>query len=179
MGEPSQLTDFFREHAKTAKNEFLERFPGAFVLGRFRATPPVIVFLPAQDGVRVSAGAEEDCDIPFELDQTLDPIHVVVAYHPGFRGWTVTEEERTNFGTTIDGERLTPLRPLLLRDRQVVKLGGALSELQFYTSETLWTRMNKAGITRSAPKQKKPAPAPSSEELTSSREEFDSEDLQL
>lgn len=182
MGEPTQLTDFFREHAKTDKNVFLERFPGAFLLGRFRATPPLILFLPAQDGFRITAGAEEDCDFSFELDQTLDPIHVVVAYHPGFRGWTVTEEERTNFGTTVDNERLTPLRPLLLRDRQVVRLGGSLSELQFYSAETLWTRMSKAGITRTT-KQRKPSPAPApppaDDDPTSSREEFDSEDLQV
>lgn len=180
MGEPLQLKDFFAAQAKSSKDDFLKQFPGAFMLGRFRNSTPLLLFLPREDSLRVTAGADEECDFSFELDQTLDPVHVVVSYHQGFRGWTVTEEERTNFGTEIDGERLGPGRPLLLRDRQEVKLGGGLSELQFYTAETLWTRMNKAGITRSIPKRKPAAPPTRPEpKLSESREEYDSEDLGL
>lgn len=180
MAEPQQLTDFFRQHAKSGKDEFLARFPGAFLLGRFKNSSPQLLFLPAQEGLRVVTGSADECDFCFELDQTLDEHHVIVAYHTGFRGWTVQEEEKSSFGTTVDGVRLAVGRPLLLRDRQEIKLGGGLSELQFYTAETLWTRMNKAGITRSVPKLKKPPPLPEAEPVddkTSSREEFDSEDL--
>lgn len=180
MGEPLQLKDFFAAQGKSSKDDFLKQFPGAFLLGRFKASTPLLLFLPREDTLRVTVGADEDCDFPFELDQTLDPIHVVVTYHLGFRGWMVCEEERTNFGTQVDNERLGPGRPLMLSDRQVVKLGGGLSELQFYSSETLWGRMNKAGITRSIPK-KRPAPpppaVPESKKLSDSHEEFDSEDL--
>lgn len=178
MGEPLEMKDFLAVQAKRSKDDFLKEFPGAFMLGRFRLSTPVLLFLPREDSLRITAGGDEDCDFAFELDQTLDPIHVIVTYHPGFRGWTVAEEDKTNFGTQVDGERLGVGRPLLLQDRQVVKLGGGLSELQFYTAETLWTRMSKAGITRSLPKKKPAAPAPS-EELTSSREDLNSDDLEV
>lgn len=184
MGEPLKLKDFIGAQAKSSKDDFLKQFPGAFLLGRFKSTTPVLLFLPREDTLRVTVGADEDCDLSFELDQTLDPVHVVVAYHQGFRGWTITEETRTNFGTMIDGERLAAGRPLLLRDRQEVKLGGGLSELQFYTAESLWQRMSKAGITRSLPKRKpsaqQPAPRPEAKKAdlrSESHEELDSEDL--
>lgn len=166
MGEPQLLTQFFSEHAGAAKEEFLARFPGAFILCRFRGTPPQLMFLPRQDGLKLTVGSDEDCDFSFELDQTLDEQHAAIAYHPGFRGWTVCEEQKSNFGTTVDGERLTSGRPLLLQDRQVIKLGAGMAELQFYTAETLWVRMNKAGITKSVSKKKPsqaqiaPLPAP-------------------
>lgn len=180
MGEPLELRTFFGAQAKSSKADFLKQFPGAFLLGRFKASTPVLLFLPREDTLRVTAGADEDCDFSFELDQTLDPIHVVITYHQGFRGWMVAEEDKTNFGTQVDGERLGEGRPLLLRDRQVVKLGGGLSELQFYTAETLWTRMNKAGITRSIPKKRPaPPPTPIEKQLSDSHEEFDSEELGL
>jgi pSer/pThr/pTyr-binding forkhead associated (FHA) protein len=156
MGEPQLLTQFFGEHAHTDKESFLARFPGAFLLGRFRSSPPLLLFVPRQEGLKVTIGADEDCDFSFELDQTLDPQHATIAYHVGFRGWTVQEDVKTSFGTTIDGERLQSARPLLLQDRQVIKLGAGMAELQFYSAETLWTRMNKAGITRGAPKKKPP-----------------------
>jgi hypothetical protein len=182
MAEPQQLTEFFRQHARSGKDEFLTRFPGAFLLGRFKNSTPQLLFIPAQEGLKVFTGSAEECDFCFELDQTLDEHHVIVAYHTGFRGWTVQEETKTSFGTTVDGVRLAVGRPLLLRDRQEIKLGGGLSELQFYTAETLWTRMNKAGITRSVPKKKpvpmpEPEPEPEPQEKIGSHEDFDSEDL--
>mgnify|MGYP000195989220 CR=1 FL=1 len=180
MAEPQQLTDFFRQHAKSGKDEFLARFPGAFLLGRFKNSTPQLLFIPAQEGLRVLTGSGEDCDFCFELDQTLDDHHVLVMFHTGFRGWTVQEEAKTSFGSSVDGVRLAVGRPLLLRDRQEIKLGGGLSELQFYSSETLWTRMNKAGITRSVPKRKaEPLQPPEPEEKISSADDFDSEDLGL
>lgn len=159
MGEPQLLTQFFGAHASTDKETFLAQFPGAFLLGRFRSSPPQLLFVPRQEGLKVTIGADEDCDFSFELDQTLESQHATIAYHPGFRGWTVQEDQKTSFGTTIDGERLQSGRPLLLQDRQVIKLGGGMAELQFYSAETLWTRMNKAGITRATGKKKPPAAA--------------------
>jgi pSer/pThr/pTyr-binding forkhead associated (FHA) protein len=167
MGEPQLLTQFFGEHADTARDEFLARFPGAFILSRFHGTPPQLMFLPRQDGFKLSVGADEDCDFSFELDQTLDGRHATIAYHPGFRGWTVSEDTKSNFGTTVDGERLGAGRPLLLQDRQVIKLGVGMAELQFYSAETLWTRMNKAGITRSSTKKHRQAPASAADDGSS------------
>lgn len=160
MGEPQLLTQFFNEHASSARDEFLARFPGAFILSRFRGTPPALVFLPRQEGLKLSVGSDEDCDLSFELDQTMDARHATIAYHTGFRGWTVSEDTKSNFGTTVDNERLGVGRPLLLQDRQVIKLGAGYVELQFYTAETLWARMNKAGITKSVAKKRPSAPIP-------------------
>jgi hypothetical protein len=154
MAELELLTTFFRTHASLAKEVFAAQFPGAFVLARCASSPPLVIHLPAEDGFKIMIGSEEDCDVSFEIDPTLDPHHATIAYHAGFRGWTV-EDHQTSFGTTVDAERLAAGRPLLLRDRQVVKVGGQ-SELQFYASDTLWARMSKAGITKSVKKQKKP-----------------------
>jgi hypothetical protein len=164
------------------KDDFLARYPGAFFCGRFKNLPPMILFVPRQEGIKVRAGSGEDCEFSFEEDQTVDENHITISYHLGFRGWTVTEETKTSFGTYVDNERLTGQRPLLLADKQVIKIGGGLSELQIYFAETLWTRMSNAGITKRLAKKKK---APPIEEPAREPDpvpddappEFDSEDL--
>lgn len=178
MAEPQLLSEFFREHVRSNREEFLARFPGAFLLGRFKNTQPRLLFVPRQEGIKVHAGSGEDCEFSFEEDQTVDENHVLITYHPGFRGWTVQEETKTSFGTYIDGERLTGGRPLLLADKQIIKIGGGLSEIQVYFAETLWARMSNAGITkRMAKKRSAPIEEAVPEPESGSHDEPDPEDL--
>ncbi|RMG09860.1 MAG: FHA domain-containing protein [Planctomycetota bacterium] len=141
------LTEFFVRHGAKTEEQFLEAFPGAFLLGRYRGGTPSILHVDKDPEVTTTIGADEDCDFDFD-DPTLDALHAVVTYHEGFRGWTV-EDRETNFGTHVDGDRISAARPVLLADRAVIKPGGGLCELQFYTSATFYKRMAKSGITRS------------------------------
>ncbi len=162
MADPQPLTAFLKQNAGLEKAAFLAQHPGGFLLGRFRNSPPFVIPLAADDGFGVTVGSDDECDVSLELDQTLDPNHARVAWHKGFKGWTV-EDLGSSFGTAVDGERLAQGRALLLRDKQVVRLGGGLSELQFYTGATLWDRMRKAGVTKSlrrARPESEAAPAP-------------------
>jgi len=152
--EQIPLADFFREHGSTAKEDFLALFNGAFLLIREQQSPPVAVRLGREEGFKLVIGSDEDVDLPFEMDQTMDAEHVTIAYHPGFRGWTV-EDHDTSFGTHIGEERLVKGRPTLLQDRQLLKPGGGLVEMQLYLAETLWRRMNTAGVTSRRRKKKK------------------------
>lgn len=157
MAEIQLLTQFFKQQGGRPRDEFLSDFPGAFLMARFRKTPPVIVVLPKDPGFELTVGSDDPSDLEFEGDPTLDPVHLHVAYHAGFRGWTV-EDRGSSFGTQIDGERVTANRATLLSDGVTVRLGGGMTELQFYLPETLYGRMNKAGITRSLSRKRRPAP---------------------
>ena len=139
------LKDFFRKFG--ASPNFLEQFPGGFLMIRFRDTPPTVAYLKPEEGFSFKVGSDEDTDLDYLADPTLEPEHLVVAYHTGFRGWTV-EDLGTSFGTLIQDERITAQRPVLLTDMDVVKPGGGLLQLQFYAAETLHKRMTKAGVTR-------------------------------
>jgi len=147
------LTRFFRTYGGTSSEEFLGIFPGAFLLIRFKGGAPSLAHLPPEGTFKVTMGASEDCGLEFDGDPTLDEEHAIVAYHVGFSGWTI-EDLETSFGTHVDAGRIIPKRPTLLQDRNVVKPGGGLTELQFYKSETFYTRMKKAGITRSLSRRK-------------------------
>jgi predicted component of type VI protein secretion system len=105
------------------------------------------VFLPRQEGFVLRIGSDEDMDLAFEEDQTLDALHASIAYHKGFRGWTI-EDHETSFGTHVGDQRLQKGRAHLLQDRQEIRLGGGIVQMQFYLAETLWKRMNTAGITK-------------------------------
>ncbi len=146
MTELTQLRAFFAENSRIELDEFEAAYDGAFFLFRMRNMPPACVFLPRQEGFSMTVGSDEDADLPFEMDQTLDPIHMTVSYHQGFRGWVVVDHE-TSFGTHVADMRLQPGKAQLLIDREVVKAGGLL-EMQFYLNKTLFTRMKSAGITR-------------------------------
>lgn len=147
MFEPTLLSAFFKEHAPNGAEAFQQKFDGAFLLGRFRGEQPRVMFIGREGQKPVRVGSDEDCEFEFELDQTLDPTHITVAWHSGFRGWTI-QDDGTSFGTEVDGERVAKGRPLLLADRAKIKLGGGLSEIEFYLAQTLWARMKQAGITR-------------------------------
>lgn len=161
------MAAFFKEHAAAGAEAFASRFPGAFLLVRHKGVPPMVVHLPREEGFSVVAGSDEDVDLSFETDQTLEPKHATFAYHTGFRGWTV-QDDGSSFGTEVGGERIPKGRPLMLQDRAVIKLGAGLTEVQFYLSATLWDRMSKAGITKTikpraaveAPPAGAPAAAP-------------------
>lgn len=146
------LTRFFAEHGPSAQEEFISLFGGGFLLIRIKGAPPAAVFLPRQDGFTMKIGSDEDVDLSFEEDQTLDAQHATLLYHRGFRGWTI-EDHETSFGTHVGKERLQKGRPHLLQDRDLIKLGGGIVEMQFYLAETLWKRMHKAGITKSLHKK--------------------------
>lgn len=154
MAEIVTLRRFFAEHGPSAKEEFLALFPGGFLLIRMQGAPPGAVFLPRQEGFTLKVGSDEDMDLSFELDQTLDAHHATIAYHKGFRGWTV-EDQETSFGTHVGDERLTKGRAHLLQDKDVIKLGGGIVQTQFYLGETLWKRMHTAGITKTLRKRQK------------------------
>lgn len=146
--DPQAVTAFMKEHAAGGEEAFKKRFPGAFLLIRFRGSSPSLVYLPPDEGFSIVAGSDEDADLSFETDQTLEPRHATFAYHTGFRGWTI-QDDGTSFGTEVAGERVAKGRPLMLQDRAKIKLGGGLTEVQFYLAVTLWQRMSKAGITKS------------------------------
>jgi hypothetical protein len=156
MFEPTLLSAFLKEHAPNGAEAFQQKFDGAFLLGRFKGEQPRVMFLSRDAQKPVRVGSDEDTEFEFELDQTLDPTHVTIVWHPGFRGWTI-QDDGTSFGTEVDGERVAKSRPLLLADRAKIKLGGGLSELEFYLAPTLWQRMKQAGITRGL-RRKGPAP---------------------
>ncbi len=158
MAEILILTQFFRQQGGRPLEEFLEDFPGAFLMARHQKLPPLIVPLPKDPSFRLTVGSDEECDLDFDADPTLDPVHLTITYHPGFRGWTV-EDPGSSFGTHVDGERVSSGRTTLLSDRSQIKPGGGLTELQFYLAETLYGRMNKAGITRSLRRKKATRPA--------------------
>lgn len=140
------LKQFFHEFG-ARKDSFQETFAGGFLMVRFRDSPAEICYLPPDEGFELTIGSDEDSDLDFVADPTLEESHCVVAFHPGFRGWTI-EDQGTSFGTTVQGERIEAARPILLTDRDVIRPGGGLLQLQFYTSTSLMLRMNKAGVTR-------------------------------
>jgi hypothetical protein len=147
------LKDFFTQNGGTPRDEFLESFNGGFLLVRFRETPPLVIFLPFGVEDHYVLGADEDADLDFIADPTLDDEHCKLVYHTGFKGWTI-EDLETSFGTHLDGERMAPHRPTLLQDRSMIKPGGGLLELQYYTSAALQKRMADAGVTRSLRRRK-------------------------
>lgn len=140
------LTEFFSRHGKLSKEEFLEAFAGAFLLGRREKAAPYLLHITRNTELKVVIGNDEDVEFDID-DPTLDARHAVVVFHEGFKGWTL-EDKATSFGTHVDGDRVQPNQPVLLRDRSTIKAGG-MTQLQFYLSETLYGRMAKAGITRS------------------------------
>jgi predicted component of type VI protein secretion system len=153
--EPTGLSTFFAKYGATSKEEFLTEWPGAFLLVRAQGCPPGAIALAPTEGFKLTIGSDEDCDLAFEMDQTLDPEHATISYHVGFKGWNI-EDHDTSFATHVDNERLLKGRPVLLQDRQVIKPGGGLIMLQFYLAETLWARMNKAGLTSRTKRPPKP-----------------------
>jgi len=154
VGEPLLLSQFFRDHGGRVRDEFLAEFDGAFILARFHGSPPTLSPLSRDPEKALTIGSDEDCDLDFD-DPTLDAVHAVITYHPGFRGWTI-EDKGTNFGTHVDGDRIGSERATLLADKGVIKPGGGLCELQFYASETLYDRIKKAGVTRSLSRLRRP-----------------------
>lgn len=155
MVEPIVLSTFFKTYGGSSKEDFLAEFPGAFLLVRAQGQPPGAVHIEAQEGFRMVLGSDEDADLSYELDQTLDPEHAAITYHVGFKGWNV-EDLGSSFATHVDDERLIEGRPVLLRDRSVIKPGGGLVQLQFYDAESLWERMSKAGLTSRIKRVPKP-----------------------
>ena len=149
------LKEFFVQFGPMPKDEFLEKFDGGFLLVRFRDSPPLVVSLERDPKFRLLIGSEEDCDLDFIGDPTLDPEHCKLVYHEGFKGWTV-EDLDTSFGTHLDGDRLSASRPTLLRDRSVFKPGGGLTELQFYEAKSLQARIAQSGVTRSLKRKDAP-----------------------
>lgn len=159
--DPQAVTGFMKEHATGGEEAFKKKFPGAFLLIRFRGSSPSLVYMPPEEGFSIVCGSDEDVDLSFETDQTLEPRHATFAYHTGFRGWTI-QDDGTSFGTEVAGERVAKGRPLMLQDRAKIKLGGGLTEVQFYLATTLWQRMSKAGITKSLKAAKDEGPSDSS-----------------
>lgn len=154
MAEPVPLAVFFRKHGKYDKAKFLEEYDGAFLLLRYKGSPPAAVYLSREEGFTLSLGSDEDCDLAFELDQTLSASHATIAYHTGFRGWTI-EDHNSEFGTFVGKERIQQGRAHMIQDRETVKVGG-LMMMQLYTSKALWSRMSKAGITKRLKSEPKP-----------------------
>lgn len=145
------LKGFFHDYGAAAGLK--ETFPGAFLMIRFRNTPPLISYLPPEEGFSCLIGGDEDADIDFMMDPTLEPEHCKIAWHVGFSGWTV-EDLGTSFGTSIQEERIDSGRPVLLTDKDVVRPGGGLLQLQFYAGDTLFARMSQAGVTRTVSRLK-------------------------
>lgn len=157
MVEPVALATFFTKYGALSRDAFLAEFPGGFLLVRAQGEPPTAVPLEAKEGFRMVLGSDEDADLAYELDQTLDAEHAVITYHVGFKGWNI-EDMGSSFATHVDNERLIPGRPVLLTDRAVIKPGGGLVQLQFYLAESLWERMSKAGLTSRVKRPQKPKP---------------------
>ncbi|MGE0712981.1 MAG: FHA domain-containing protein [Planctomycetota bacterium] len=147
------LKDFFAQHGAIPRDAFLTTFTGAFLLSRFHDEPPLVIFLERDKEFSILFGSDEDCDVDFVADPTMDAQHCRVAYHAGFQGWTV-EDLGSSFGTLLDENRLAPQRPTLLSDRSVVKVGGGLLQLQFYEAATLADRIRSSGVTRSLKRKK-------------------------
>lgn len=145
------LKSFFHEFG--AEGDLQKTFPGGFLMIRFRNTPPLVAYLPAEEGFECLIGSDDDADIDFMMDPTLEPEHCKVAWHPGFSGWTV-EDLGTSFGTMIQDKRIDASRPVLLADKDVIKPGGGLLQLQFYAGKTLFARMSQAGVTRTVARLK-------------------------
>ncbi|MBL4849575.1 MAG: FHA domain-containing protein [Planctomycetes bacterium] len=141
------LKSFFHDFGATPTEELIKKFPGAFLMVSFHKTPPMISHLRREEDFTLLVGGDDDADIDFMMDPTLEPEHCRIAWHPGFSGWTI-EDLGTSFGTEVQGERLASARPVLLTDKDVIKVGGGLLQLQFYAAETLFGRMAKAGVTR-------------------------------
>ena len=91
MVEPIVLSTFFKTYGGSSKEDFLAEFPGAFLLVRAQGQPPGAVHIEAQEGFRMVLGSDEDADLSYELDQTLDPEHAAITYHVGFKGWNVED----------------------------------------------------------------------------------------
>ncbi|MCA8924135.1 MAG: FHA domain-containing protein [Planctomycetes bacterium] len=164
MAEPVPLAEFFKAHGGFTEERFLDKYDGAFLLLRYQGSPPAAFYLERRPDFSVSLGSDDECDLPFEMDQTLDARHATIAYHEGFRGWTI-EDHKTEFGTFVGKQRIQQGRAHLIQDREVVKVGG-LMVMQLYTSAALWGRMSKAGITKRIKSTPKP-PLP---------DEFDDDD---
>ena len=141
------LRSFFHDFGATPHQELATKFPGAFLMTSFRKTPPLISHLRRKEDFTLLVGSDDDADLEFMMDPTLEPEHCRIVWHTGFRGWTV-EDLGTSFGTAVQGERLESSRPVLLTDKDVIKVGGGLLQLQFYAAETLFGRMTQAGVTR-------------------------------
>jgi len=154
MAEPVPLAEFFKEHGSFTEEDFLEKYDGGFLLLRYKGSPPAAFYLERAEGFTCSLGSDEDCDLAFELDQTLNAQHATIAYHEGFRGWTI-EDHKTEFGTVVGKQRIQQGRAHLIQDREVVRVGG-LRVMQLYTSKALWGRMSKAGITKRMKSKPKP-----------------------
>lgn len=164
MGEPVPLSVFFKEHGAFTEESFLEKYDGGFLLLRYKGSPPAAFYLQGKEGFEISIGSDEDCDLAFEMDQTMNGRHATIAFHPGFRGWTI-EDHESNFGTYVGKQKIQQGRAHLIGNREVVKVGG-LMVMQLYTSKALWDRMSKAGITKRMKSKPKP-PQP---------EDFDDDD---
>jgi FHA domain-containing protein len=154
------LKEFF--HSFGAEKGLEETFPGAFLMIRFRNTPPLVAYLEPNEGFTCVVGGDEDADIDFMMDPTLEPLHCKIAWHTGFSGWTV-EDLGTSFGTAVQDERIDASRPVLLTDKDVIKPGGGLLQLQFYAGKTLFARMTQAGVTRTVARLKDRKPKKAAE----------------
>jgi FHA domain len=141
MTELTKLVPFVKENAKLTLEEFEAAYNGAFLVFRIPDTPPAYVFLPREAGFKMTIGRDESADLTFETDEVLDPVHLSVAYHPGFYGWVV-EDNNSEFGTHVAKVRMQPGKVQLLLDLESVK-ASELLKMQFYSSNTLFARITK------------------------------------
>ena len=145
------LKGFFHEFG--AETGLEKTFPGGFLMIRFRNSPAMVAYLPPDEGFECLVGGDDDADIDYMMDPTLEPLHCKIAWHTGFSGWTV-EDLGTSFGTSVQNERIDASRPVLLTDKDVIRPGGGLLQMQFYAGATLFARMSQAGVTRTVARLK-------------------------
>ncbi len=142
MTELTPLRPFVAENSKLEQSEFEAAFDGAFLVFRIPDVQPSYVFLPRQEGFKLTIGRGPDADLTFEADEVLDPLHLSVAYHRGFYGWVV-EDLDTSFGTHVAKLRLQPGKVQLLLDLESIK-ASELLKMQFYSSQTLFARIKRS-----------------------------------
>jgi hypothetical protein len=147
------LKQFFHDFAATPRDTLDKKFPGGFLMVSFRKTPPLVCHLLREDDFSCLVGGDDHADLDYMMDPTMEAEHCRIAWHAGFGGWTV-EDLGTSFGTEVQGERLESKRPVLLGDKDKIKVGGGLLNLQFYAAETLFARMKQAGVTRTVSRLK-------------------------
>ena len=143
---PISLTEFLRDQAQLDEDEFLERWTGAFLLGRSAKIPPTLLAVPRDVDVVKTLGSDAGCDFAFPDDASLDPRHLEIQFHKGFQGWVV-RDLKTQRGTRVQGETIATDRTHLLEDRAKVHPGQGETVLQIYLPETLYERLCGAGVT--------------------------------
>jgi adenosine deaminase len=155
---PVSLIAFFKAQAHLTEAQFLEAWPGAFLLGRSRDVAPTVLAVHRKPGAVVSIGSSEACDFSYPQDDTLAARHLEIEFHSGFDGW-VAKDLQTETGTMLSGAPLTPGRAHLLEDKGLVAAGRADTHVQLYYPETLFARIGGAGVTSKLAKSARITPS--------------------